>query len=95
MAEVLSVRLDRFGLDPTQTLNNIFYARYDFCNCLVRSLTYEVIRAYTYEHQDALITMIAAKMVEERFALLVVDSITALFRASTHRRDYNANICID
>jgi meiotic recombination protein DMC1 len=54
---------NRFGLDPTQTLNNIFYAR-----------------AYTYEHQDALITMIAAKMVEERFALLVVDSITALFR---------------
>ncbi len=25
-------------------------------------------------------TMVAAKMVEERFALLIVDSITALFR---------------
>eukprot|EP01127_Copromyxa_protea_P022822 TRINITY_DN837_c0_g1_i9.p1 TRINITY_DN837_c0_g1~~TRINITY_DN837_c0_g1_i9.p1 ORF type:complete len:228 (-),score=36.33 TRINITY_DN837_c0_g1_i9:462-1145(-) len=28
-------------------------------------------RAYTHEHQDALVTAIAAKMVEERFALLV------------------------
>jgi hypothetical protein len=27
--------------------------------------------AFTYEHQDALITSIAAKMVEERFILLV------------------------
>jgi len=37
-------------------------------------------RAYTHEHQDALITAIAAKMVEERFSLLIVDSIMALFR---------------
>eukprot|EP01125_Pyxidicula_operculata_P007984 TRINITY_DN2691_c0_g1_i3.p1 TRINITY_DN2691_c0_g1~~TRINITY_DN2691_c0_g1_i3.p1 ORF type:complete len:130 (-),score=11.08 TRINITY_DN2691_c0_g1_i3:249-638(-) len=37
-------------------------------------------RAFTHEHQEALIVAIAAKMVEEKFALLVVDSITALFR---------------
>jgi meiotic recombination protein DMC1 len=39
-----------------------------------------VARAYTHEHQAHLLTMVAAKMAEERFALLVVDSITALFR---------------
>eukprot|EP01114_Cavostelium_apophysatum_P021174 TRINITY_DN7307_c0_g1_i1.p1 TRINITY_DN7307_c0_g1~~TRINITY_DN7307_c0_g1_i1.p1 ORF type:complete len:353 (-),score=107.01 TRINITY_DN7307_c0_g1_i1:1-1059(-) len=37
-------------------------------------------RAYTHEHQLQLITEIAAKMVEEPFRLLIVDSITALFR---------------
>jgi len=37
-------------------------------------------RAFTHEHQDALITAVAAKMVEERFGILIVDSITALFR---------------
>lgn len=31
-------------------------------------------RAFTHEHQDTLITAIAAKMVEERFALLVTNS---------------------
>lgn len=37
-------------------------------------------RAFTHEHQNALITAIASKMVEERFALLIVDSMMALFR---------------
>lgn len=37
-------------------------------------------RAYTVEHQFQLLTMIAAKMTEEPFSLLVVDSIMALFR---------------
>ncbi|PRP80620.1 meiotic recombination protein dmc1 [Planoprotostelium fungivorum] len=37
-------------------------------------------RAYTHEHQLQLITEIAAKMVEEHYKLLIVDSITALFR---------------
>jgi len=37
-------------------------------------------RAYTHEHQDALVVAIAAKMVEERFALLIIDSMMALFR---------------
>lgn len=37
-------------------------------------------RAYTVEHQFQLLTLIAAKMAEERFALLIVDSIMALFR---------------
>jgi meiotic recombination protein DMC1 len=32
------------------------------------------------EHQNALITAIASKMVEERFALLIIDSMMALFR---------------
>lgn len=37
-------------------------------------------RAYTHEHQVHLLTAIAAKMVEERFKLIIVDSIMACFR---------------
>ncbi|CCW64390.1 unnamed protein product [Phytomonas sp. EM1] len=39
-----------------------------------------VARAYTHEHQFHLLSMVAAKMAEEPFSLLVVDSITGLFR---------------
>jgi len=39
-----------------------------------------VARAYTHEHQAHLLSLVAAKMAEEPYALLVVDSITALFR---------------
>jgi meiotic recombination protein DMC1 len=39
-----------------------------------------VARAFTHEHQANLIAAVAAKMAEERYSLLVVDSITALFR---------------
>jgi len=37
-------------------------------------------RAYTHEMQMDLLNMVAAKMVEDQFALLIVDSITSLFR---------------
>ena len=37
-------------------------------------------RAYTVEHKFSLLTLIAAKMIEEPFSLLIVDSIMALFR---------------
>nr|CAB3490895.1 unnamed protein product [Digitaria exilis] len=37
-------------------------------------------RAYTYEHQYNLLLGIAAKMAEEPFRLLIVDSVIALFR---------------
>ncbi|KAJ8428656.1 hypothetical protein Cgig2_020380 [Carnegiea gigantea] len=37
-------------------------------------------RAYTYEHQYNLLIGLAAKMAEEPFRLLIVDSIIALFR---------------
>lgn len=39
-----------------------------------------VARAYTHEHQMHLLSMVAAKMAEDQFSLLIVDSITALFR---------------
>jgi meiotic recombination protein DMC1 len=39
-----------------------------------------IARAYTVEHQSQLLTFIAAKMAEEKFALLIIDSIMALFR---------------
>ncbi|KAK3425486.1 hypothetical protein EUGRSUZ_F02361, partial [Eucalyptus grandis] len=37
-------------------------------------------RAYTYEHQYNLLLGLAAKMSEEPFRLLIVDSVIALFR---------------
>lgn len=39
-----------------------------------------VARAFTHEHQAHLLSQVAAKMSEEPFSLLVIDSITALFR---------------
>ncbi|KAL0234905.1 hypothetical protein GEMRC1_001488 [Eukaryota sp. GEM-RC1] len=37
-------------------------------------------RAYTHEHQMSLLGQIAEKMAEDNFSLLIIDSITALFR---------------
>jgi meiotic recombination protein DMC1 len=45
---------------------------------VLENITYG--RAYTTEHQSTLLTMIAAKMLEETYSLLVIDSIMALFR---------------
>ena len=39
-----------------------------------------VARAFTHEHQMHLLSQTAAKMAEDQFSLLVIDSITALFR---------------
>lgn len=39
-----------------------------------------VARAYTSEHQVELLDHVAARMASDRFALLIVDSATALFR---------------
>lgn len=39
-----------------------------------------VARAFTHEHQAHLLSQVAAKMAEDQFSLLVIDSITALFR---------------
>jgi meiotic recombination protein DMC1 len=39
-----------------------------------------IARAFTHEHQMDLITQIAAKMVEDQYRLLIVDSVMALFR---------------
>ena len=39
-----------------------------------------VARAYNHEQQMHYLTLVAAKMVEDRFSLVVVDSATALFR---------------
>lgn len=38
------------------------------------------VRAYTHEHQIALLTLACARMIEERIALVIVDSSMALFR---------------
>eukprot|EP00455_Lapot_gusevi_P002991 TRINITY_DN1123_c0_g2_i12.p1 TRINITY_DN1123_c0_g2~~TRINITY_DN1123_c0_g2_i12.p1 ORF type:complete len:364 (-),score=105.06 TRINITY_DN1123_c0_g2_i12:401-1426(-) len=54
---------ERFGLNPSDVLDNVTYAR-----------------AYNSEHQTQLLLQAAAIMADSRFALLVVDSATALFR---------------
>jgi meiotic recombination protein DMC1 len=53
----------RFGLDGTEVLDNILYAR-----------------AFTHEQQMQLILMAAAQMSEDQYRLLIIDSVTALFR---------------
>ena len=39
-----------------------------------------LFRAYTHEHQLSLLTLACARMIEERIALVIVDSSMALFR---------------
>jgi len=54
---------ERYGLRPTDVLDNVAYAR-----------------AYNSDHQSELLLQASAMMSESRFALLVVDSATALYR---------------
>jgi DNA repair protein RAD51 len=54
---------ERFGLDPTEAMDNIAYAR-----------------AYNTDHQMQLLVTASAMMAEARYALLVVDSSTNLYR---------------
>ena len=54
---------ERFGLNSSDVLENVAYAR-----------------AYNSEHQMQLLTQASAMMAEQRYALVVVDSATALFR---------------
>ncbi|KAH3763705.1 meiotic recombinase Dmc1 protein [Pelomyxa schiedti] len=51
-------------------------------------------RAYTHEQQMDLLTEVAARMVEEKFALLVVDSVTALFRVDFTGSSEEFNIAV-
>jgi meiotic recombination protein DMC1 len=37
-------------------------------------------RAFSHEQQDALVTTIASRMVNDQFAMLIIDSFTSLFR---------------
>lgn len=43
-------------------------------------------RAYTSEHQHELLKLAAAKMMEDHFALIIIDSCTALFRVDYQGR---------
>lgn len=53
----------RFGLDATETLDNVSFAR-----------------AYNSDHQMKLLEQACAIMAQDRYALLIVDSATALYR---------------
>ena len=54
---------ERYGLDGTDVLDNIAYAR-----------------AYNSDHQCKLLVQASAMMAETRYALLIVDSATSLYR---------------
>lgn len=54
---------EKFGLNPTDVLDNVAYAR-----------------AYNSDHQSKLLIQASAMLSESRYALLVVDSATALYR---------------
>uniref|UniRef100_A0A8C9LLU4 RecA family profile 1 domain-containing protein n=1 Tax=Piliocolobus tephrosceles TaxID=591936 RepID=A0A8C9LLU4_9PRIM len=54
----------RYGLHPTDCLNNIAYAK-----------------AYNCDHQSELLVDACAMMANSRFALLIVDSVTNLYRS--------------
>jgi len=43
-------------------------------------------RAYTHEHQMSLLTLACARMIEERIALVIIDSSMALFRVDFQGR---------
>ncbi len=78
---------ERFGLDKDATLDNIVFARAythehqlqlitgKFFDSPFKSIEYILILSVSI-----LSTEIAAKMVEDQYRLLIVDSITALFR---------------
>ena len=53
----------RYGLDPNQVIDNVYYAR-----------------AFNHEHQLKLLAAASSLMSKEKFALLVVDSATNLYR---------------
>jgi len=60
---------ERFGLDPTEVLDNICFAR-----------------AYNTDHQMKLLVEANKMMCESRFAVVIVDSATALFRTDFQGR---------
>uniref|UniRef100_A0A6A7G948 DNA repair protein RAD51 homolog n=2 Tax=Hirondellea gigas TaxID=1518452 RepID=A0A6A7G948_9CRUS len=54
---------ERYGLNPSDVLDNVAYAR-----------------AYNSDHQTKLLFDVSAMMSENRYAVLIVDSATALYR---------------
>lgn len=54
---------ERFGLNPTDVLDNVAYAR-----------------AFNSDHQTKLLIQCSAMLADSRYALLIVDSATALYR---------------
>jgi len=61
---------ERFGLQGSDVLDNVAYAR-----------------AYNSDHQLTLLTQAAAMMSESRYAVVVVDSATALYRTDYSGRE--------
>ncbi|CEL92123.1 unnamed protein product [Vitrella brassicaformis CCMP3155] len=62
---------------------------------VLENITYA--RAYNVEHQTELLVQAAALMIETRFALLIVDSVTALYRSEYQGRgqlaDRQGHLC--
>ena len=60
---------DRFGLEESDVLDNVAYAK-----------------AHNTDHQTQLLVEAGAIMADSRFALLIVDSATSLYRAEFNGR---------
>jgi DNA repair protein RAD51 len=64
----------RYGLEPTEVLDNVAYAR-----------------AYNSDHQTKLLVQASAMLADSRYALVIVDSATALYRTDySGRGELNA-----
>ncbi|AET00399.2 eukaryotic translation initiation factor eIF2A [Medicago truncatula] len=72
---------ERFGMDPWAVLDNVIFL-FSVCECT----RFIYARAYTYEHQHNLLLGLAAKMAEEPFRLLIVDSVIALFQEEMRQK---------
>ncbi len=67
---------ERYGIDFDSALDNIAGKCFSFFT----TMTLEVARAYNADHQNQLLIQASALMSESRYALLIVDSSTALYR---------------
>ena len=79
---------ERFGLDPAVALENVAYARAHNSKYTCSIVYIDILEVHDTlnrnvslgEHQMELLKLAAAIMSQDRYALLVVDSATALFR---------------
>ncbi|XP_022735416.1 meiotic recombination protein DMC1 homolog isoform X1 [Durio zibethinus] len=94
---ILKELTERFGMDPGAVLDNVSI---DISRTLIEFVETDVnywlfsmmakvvyARVYTYEHQYNLLLGLAAKISEEPFRLLIVDSVIALFRVDFTGRE--------
>lgn len=81
----------RFGLSPSDCLDNIAYAKAYNCGMYSFVVNSSLFLCFYTEHQLELLVEATAMMAESRFALVIVDSATALYRSEYLGRGELAN----